>query len=428
MMRDGHLTRAVESAASWSTVSSLSHTDLLVLSHLRWDFVYQRPQHLLSRASRTRRVFFWEEALPTPGEPRLEVMQRLPQLWVVRPYLPNELENDPREEFKAGLVRQFLSDQNVDKFVAWYYTPWALRFTRELTPIVTVYDCMDELSMFKGANPHLRAIELELFRRADVVFTGGPSLFEAKRLQHHSVHLFPSSIDVRHFEQARQSTQEPADQVGIPHPRLGFFGVIDERMDLQLIGEVARLRPDWHLVLVGPMVKIDPEAAPVAPNIHYLGSKPYDLLPQYLAGWDVALMPFARNESTRFISPTKTPEYLAGGRPVVSTSIRDVVRPYGERGLVQIADTPEETIAAVIAALGQTPQKRATWLSRVDDFLKGNSWDRTWSEMDELIQAAAVRAATGAGTDVARSATVRAIAVPPEGPELPAVQADAELM
>lgn len=268
MMRDGQLTRA-----AGHTVADLGTSDLLVLSHLRWDFVYQRPQHLLSRAARTRRVFFWEEALPTPGEPRLEVMQKLPQLWVVRPYLPEEYKDQAREDYKAGLVRQFLAEQGVENFVVWYYTPWALGFTRELMPAATVYDCMDELSMFKGANPQLRNLELELFQRADVVFTGGASLFEAKRHQHSNVHLFPSSIDRRHFGQARQPQEDPADQAAIPHPRLGFFGVIDERMDLQLVEQVARLRPDWHLVLIGPIVKIDPKTAPQAPNIHYLGDR-----------------------------------------------------------------------------------------------------------------------------------------------------------
>jgi UDP-galactopyranose mutase len=382
-----------------------------VLSHLRWDFVYQRPQHLLTRAARTRRVFYWEEALPTPGEPRLEVMQKLPQLWVVRPYLPNELENDPREEFKSVLVRQFLAEQSVGNFVVWYYTPWALRFTRELSPLVTVYDCMDELSMFKGANPHLRNIELELFKRADVVFTGGASLYEAKRSQHDNVHLFPSSIDARHFGQAREPQKDPADQAGIPHPRLGFFGVIDERMDLQLVQQLAALRPDWHLVLIGPIVKIDPKTAPQAPNIHYLGPKPYDQLPQYLAGWDVALMPFAHNDATRFISPTKTPEYLAGGRPVVSTSIRDVVRPYGEQGLVRIADNAEDTAAAIEDFLKMTSERRAAWLAQVDDFLKENSWDRTWSEMDRLLQECATIASARAETETAGPTLIQSASV-----------------
>ncbi|MCU0509295.1 MAG: glycosyltransferase family 1 protein [Anaerolineae bacterium] len=388
MMRDGQPARDVA-----ATGTTLYKTDLLVFSHLRWDFVFQRPQHLLSRAAADRRVFFWEEALPLPDgktEPYLDVQQKQPNLWVVRPFLPFALEGQPREELKAGMLAAFMAQQGITRFVAWYYTPWALRFTSKLKPAVTVYDCMDELSLFRGANPQLKQFELELFRRADVVFTGGASLYEAKRTQHQNVHLFPSSIDTAHFGKARLRQEESAgsvasDQAAIPHPRLGFFGVIDERMDLDLLREIAARRPDWHLALIGPVVKIDQQSLPQAPNIHYLGQKAYEQLPLYLAGWDVALMPFAHNEATRFISPTKTPEYLAGGIPVVSTSIRDVVRPYGEQGLVRIADSAEDTVAAIEAALALSPAQRADWQARVDEFLKGNSWDRTWAEMDRLI-------------------------------------------
>jgi UDP-galactopyranose mutase len=288
------------------------------------------------------------------------------------------------------MLAAFMAQQRIERFVLWYYTPWALRFTSQLKPLATVYDCMDELSLFKGANPQLKQFELELFRRADVVFTGGASLYEAKRSQHPNVHLFPSSIDTAHFGKARRPQDDSAgspasDQAAIPHPRLGFFGVIDERMDLELLRAVAAQRPDWQLVLIGPVVKIDLRALPQAPNIHYLGQKAYEQLPLYLAGWEVALMPFARNEATRFISPTKTPEYLAGGKPVVSTSIQDVVRPYGELGLVSIADSAQDAVAAIEAALALSPAERAEWQARVDVFLEGNSWDRTWAEMDRLI-------------------------------------------
>jgi UDP-galactopyranose mutase len=244
---------------------------------------------------------------------------------------------------------------------------------------------MDELSAFKGASPLLRGLESELLSRADLVFTGGQSLYEAKRDRHPRVHAFPSSIDAAHFGRAREMSEEPADQSPIPRPRLGFFGVIDERLDTELLDEVARMRPEWQLVMVGPVVKIDEAALPRRPNIHYLGMKSYEELPAYLAGWDVALLPFARNDSTRFISPTKTPEYLAAGKPVVSTSIRDVVRPYGQEGLVRIADSAEEFVAACEAALREDSGERQ---SRVDAFLAQNSWDKTWSRMSELINGA----------------------------------------
>jgi UDP-galactopyranose mutase len=258
----------------------------------------------------------------------------------------------------------------------------ALSFTRHLQPQAVVYDCMDELSAFKNAPAALREREAELFKRADLVFTGGQSLYEAKRHQHHSIHAFPSSIDAPHFMQARAMVDERADQREIPHPRIGFFGVIDERMDIDLLAGVADLRPDWHLVIIGPVVKIDENDLPRRDNIHYLGGKSYKELPAYLSGWDVAMLPFARNESTRFISPTKTPEYLAAGCPVVSTSIRDVVRPYGQKGLVHIADTPEEFAAAIDTAIKTDSPQR---LMEVDFFLRQTSWDRTWSQMSDLI-------------------------------------------
>jgi UDP-galactopyranose mutase len=244
---------------------------------------------------------------------------------------------------------------------------------------------MDELSAFRGAPPGLLRNEAELLRHADLVFTGGQSLYEAKRDRHPSVHAFPSSVDVPHFATARRGLEEPADQAPIAHPRMGFFGVVDERMDLELLAAVADLRPDWQLIILGPVVKIDPAHLPRRANLHFLGGKPYTQLPAYVAGWDVALMPFARNESTRFISPTKTPEYLAAGKPVVSTSIRDVVRPYGDLGLVRIADTPEDFVRACEAAL---TEDRATWLPRVDAHLASMSWDTTWAGMKALLDGA----------------------------------------
>ena len=271
----------------------------------------------------------------------------------------------------------------IERFVLWYYTPMALDFSSDLKGEALIYDCMDELSGFLGAPTELAQRETELFRQADVVFTGGISLYEAKRLQHANVHAFPSSIDVAHFAQAKQaSLADPEDQSQIPHPRAGFYGVVDERFDIALLAEVAALRPAIHFVMLGPIVKIDPATLPKAANIHVLGGKSYEELPSYLAGWDIALLPFALNAATRFISPTKTPEYLAAGKPVVSTPIRDVVRGYGEEGLVTIAATPEEFAAALDQALlPPTP----TWQQAVSEKLAQSSWASTWAAMQREI-------------------------------------------
>ena len=372
--------------------------DLLCFSHLRWHFVTQRPQHLLTRAARDRRVFFWEEPiwhhdaneLPRRADGslgmHLDVLQQGPCLWVLQPHLTWGIDS---EASQRALLSELMIASRIERFDLWYYTPMALGFTHHLRPELTVYDCMDELSAFLGAPPQIAVRELQLLEKADVVFTGGVSLYERKQRQHSNVHVFPSSIDAGHFAKAKHArcSAEPCDQAQIPYPRAGFYGVIDERFDLHLLDSVARLRPEIHFVILGPVVKIDPASLPQAENIHYLGAKSYEELPSYLTGWSVGLLPFALNEATRFISPTKTPEYLAAGKPVVSTAIRDVVRSYGEPGLVAIADTPEEFACAIDRALDPVS---AAWTSAVTLKLAESSWDSTWSGMQRMMGCARV--------------------------------------
>lgn len=363
-------------------------SDLLVFSHLRWDFVFQRPQHLLTRCANHRRVYFVEEPIFEPDVlPRLDISTRGERLFVAVPCLAaGTPERDIPAQLKR-LVDEFIREQLSSRYICWYYTPMALKFTRHLSPVTVVYDCMDELSNFKGASPELALLEEELFRLADVVFTGGISLYEHKAEKHSNIHPFPSSVDVAHFRKARTIRTQPLDQVSIAGPRIGYTGVIDERFDIDLVRGVAEARPEWQLVLIGPVVKIDPASLPKLPNIHYLGSKTYDELPAYLAGWQVAILPFARNESTRFISPTKTPEYLAAGRRVVSTSIRDVVRTYGETGFATIADDAPTCVAAIERSLAEQADG-AQWLARVDEMLSRLSWDQTFRAMWQLVEAA----------------------------------------
>ena len=363
---------------------------LLCLSHLRWDFVFQRPQHLMTRAATGYQVVFFEEPVPAPGgdgAPGLAVRRSPEGVLVATPRLPPNLDAAAADAAQRDLLDGLLADLAAPVAVSWFYTPMALAFAGHVRAAVTVYDCMDELTLFRGASPRLSLLERRLLKRADLVFTGGRSLYKSKRSLHPHAHLFPSSVDAAHFRRARcWDAAEPEDQAGLPRPRIGFFGVLDERMDYALLDALAAARPSWHLVMLGPTAKIDPAALPRRPNLHWLGMKSYAELPAYLAGWDAGLMPFALNEATRFISPTKTPEFLAAGVPLVSTPVPDVVSDWGRDGLVEIADGPDTVIAAVEMVLARP---RQPWLARVDQRLRWLSWDATWLRMRALIEDAA---------------------------------------
>jgi UDP-galactopyranose mutase len=336
----------------------------------------------MSRFARDRRVFYVEEPVFHAPDPVLKtaVCPRT-GVHVVTPHLSSE---EGGNTVLQKLLAEFVQARSIQKPIVWFYTPMALEFfPRSIRPSAVIYDCMDELSVFRGAPPQLQNLEEHLLQTADLVFTGGVSLFEAKRHMHPNVHPFPSGVDVLHFVQARSYASNHEEQQSIPRPRLGYAGVIDERLDLALLDEIARQRPEWHIVMIGPTAKISPDSLPRRTNIHWLGMKDYSDLPKYFAGWDVGIMPFALNEATRFISPTKTPEYLSAGLPVVSTPIRDVVRPYGDLGLARIANSPEEFIAAAEQAM--TMDMSLKWRERADEFLKSLSWDSVWGRMNNLI-------------------------------------------
>jgi glycosyltransferase involved in cell wall biosynthesis len=359
--------------------------NLICFSHLRWDFVFQRPQHLLSRFAQDMMVYFFEEPVfDANGYDYLEISERSERLRVVRPHLEKGKENSKlNTPILTSLLGKLFKDSSLEDWVFWYYTPMALQFSEKFKPKLIIYDCMDELSAFKFAPAELPALEKRLIEKADLVFTGGHSLYEAKKDQHTNIFPFPSSIDKAHFGKARKQNLEPQDQARLSGPKIGFFGVIDERFDLNLIRGIAEERPDWQLILIGPVLKIDPATLPKNENIHYLGQKSYGELPDYLCGWDVALIPFLLNDSTRYISPTKTPEYLAAGIPVVSTPIRDVIKPYGIRKLVSIAADAKHFTQAINGELNRIDRK--AWLKQVDVFLMNISWDDTYLQMQKQI-------------------------------------------
>lgn len=382
------------SSALWRSGGGGADRLLLCFSHLRWDFVFQRPQHLMSRFAQLGRTIFWEEARHQEGRdlPRLDLrVCDKSGVTIATPVLP--LGSDRLQEIAC--LRTLLDDMLRDHkgpVIRWYYTPMMLPFSEHLAAECVVYDCMDELANFKGAPPELIPLEEKLFQQADIVFTGGYSLYEAKRDRHLNIHPFPSSVDVDHFRKARWSGEDRPEQAAMSRPRFGFYGVIDERMDLELLARLADARPEWSIIIVGPVVKISESDLPRRPNLHYLGGRSYADLPDYVRGWDVALMPFAINEATRFISPTKTPEYLAAGRPVVSTPIMDVVRHYGGIEAVKIAETPEAFLSDCEEALALS-RTSGQWQEEVEAVLAETSWDRTFGQMADLIDDALTRAA-----------------------------------
>ncbi|MFN0193267.1 MAG: glycosyltransferase [Aestuariivirga sp.] len=370
-------------------------SQLLCFSHLRWNFVFQRPQHILTAASHHYDVFFIEEPRFEHGcGAHLDVQEVAPSLTIVTPVLPEGLNPNEVCVMLRSLMHVLFGAKPAGQRIKWFYTPMALEFTNDIEADLTVYDCMDELSAFRGAPANLSCLEHKLMQEAGLMFAGGRSLFEAKMNQHDNVHCFPSSIDAAHFGKARAGAlADPADQQEIPHPRVGFFGVIDERLDADLLRQAAAARTDLQFIMLGPVVKIEPASLPRLSNIHWLGQKAYADLPAYLAHWDLGFMPFAINEATRFISPTKTPEFLSAGLPVVSTPVRDVVAEYGEAKLVAIASSASDLTAEIDKLLAMD---REPWLERVDEKLKSMSWAATWSAMNALIAKALRQGRAGA--------------------------------
>jgi glycosyltransferase involved in cell wall biosynthesis len=357
---------------------------LVVFSHLRWNFVYQRPQHLLSRIAARWPVVFIEEPIPGAPSDHIEFIAAAPGVEVWRPHLRGtDLGLPSIEATMRHLLGQAFRRRKVEDYWLWFYTPMALPLAEGMEPEGIIYDCMDELSMFKGAPPQLLEQEAALFRTADIVFTGGRSLYNAKRGCHPDVHCFPSSVDALHF---RPGAKDHPLQSGLPQPRMGYCGVIDERIDLELIAGIANARPDWQLVMVGPTAKIDPAGLPRRPNIHWLGQQNYADLPAFINGWDICLLPFALNDATRFISPTKTLEYMACGKPCVSTAIRDVVEPYGH--VVPIRADAAGFIEACEAIMRRPQAERKAWQSQIDEIIAGTSWDATAARMMGMIDKA----------------------------------------
>ncbi|MCU0758303.1 MAG: FAD-dependent oxidoreductase [Steroidobacteraceae bacterium] len=388
---------------------------LLVFSHLRWNFVYQRPQHLVSRLGRHYRTWFVEEPVEHEGTPHLRTAEVAPNVVVCRPHLPGPARGFHEDHLEGlrPLLQRLVEEEVPPQYAAWFYTPMALPLLDVLRPERVVYDCMDELSAFLGAPRELVQRERALLQRADMVFTGGISLYRSKRELHPGVHCFPSSVDAAHFARARDGEPDAAVRA-LPGPRLGYFGVIDERVDLGLVAALADAHPEWSILMVGPVVKIAEDSLPRRPNIHYLGQRPYEQLPALVAGWDVCLLPFAMNDATRYISPTKTLEYMAAGRPIVGTPVPDVVESHGD--IVRIASTPAGFVSACEAALAETPRERERRERAMSRRVATTSWDATAERMRSLLESGG---AAGGVAEVAAAARDEKVAAFPAAESRP---------
>ncbi|RZI40254.1 glycosyltransferase [Herbaspirillum sp. HC18] len=356
---------------------------IIVFSHLRWDFVFQRPQQLLSRLAAHHPVVFVEEPVHHEGEAFFKTCSPVRNVLVCQPHTPANMAgfHDDHLPHLQKLLRQLVRDY--DDHIAWFTTPMALPLLQELHPRLVVYDCMDEPAAAGPAPKQLPQRESALLKAADLVLTGGPGMYRARRERHPNVHCLPCSVDAGHFVPALDRANSHPAHKDIPGPRLGFYGVIDERIDAELIGKVADAHPQWQVVLAGP-VTVDPAGLPQRPNIHYLGRHPYEALPQLLAGWDVCLLPFALNESTRFINPVETLEYMAAELPIVSTPVADVAETCG--GVVSIAGDARAFIAACEAALLAPPEEHEARIVKMRKMLASMSWDATVEALRSLLQ------------------------------------------
>jgi glycosyltransferase involved in cell wall biosynthesis/cold shock CspA family protein len=405
---------------------------IIVHCHLRWDFVWQRPQHVMSRLSQRHPILFLEDAMPlgddpdSAGQPRMQINRVSDTLTVARPLLipfTGDPDRDAEADRTNGEAFLRLLDATVEemrrehpetfgrRIVHWVYTPHATWLKDRYGPVAVAYDCMDELANFKGADSRLRDLEAELMRAADVVYTGGPSLYQARKDKHPNAHQFNSGVDVDHFRKALDpATPVPDDTKNLKHPVLLYYGVIDERMGWDNLAAVCDAHPDWSVLMVGPLAKIGEDDLLRRPNLHYTGQRGYDLLPGYLKACDVALVPFALSDATRFLSPTKTLEYFAARKPVVATPIQDIVDHYADAA--RIASTPDEFVRACEAAINEDNAAR---LDAGERHAAQWTWDNIVARMGDLLNQAVTKGAkqdaaaaedpTAAGADATGMAT-----------------------
>ena len=284
--------------------------DVVVLSHLRWDFVYQRPQHLMTRAAGRHRVLFIEEPLSADTF-AFQMRTDTSGVRVVQPLLPSGTPDPDAESWLRGALTDLVAE--------WRGAGWSSGTTRSWPSRSAAISRPRSRSSTAWISSARFAVRHQPFARAKTRSSVAPTLSSPGagafgRRSGACIRVFTVSRAASTFRTSRRPgwRSEPPALASIPHPRLVYAGVIDERIDLDLLHALADSGAG-EVVLIGPVAKIDPADIPRGPHIHALGQRPYAELPSFFAHADLGLMPFALNEATRFISPTKTPEYLAAG-------------------------------------------------------------------------------------------------------------------
>jgi UDP-galactopyranose mutase len=364
---------------------------IICLAHLGWDYVWQRPQQIMSRFAARCRVVYIDPPAYEPLDEQVQLRERIDAsgVHVVQPIISDQLQLAPMRRFQEYFqILQRIMEQSPSVTILWLYVLEALPLVESLASQLDliVYDCMDDFHSLDNspAGERQRQLETRVIDLADLLFTAGRSMYEARKDRHPLAYCFSAGIDLPHFKAACDPALPLAAALdSIPCPRFGYFGVLDDRLDWQLVAAVARQRPDWQWVFVGPKFHQWHAELPQAHNIHYLGQQPYRDLPAYLKGFDICTMPFVLSDHTRFLHPTKILEYLAGDKQVISTSLPDAVAMYG--GIISFGDSVEAWLEVGEKLLGTTPEQRIIFQVQVAPLLEQSSWDGIVTQMWELM-------------------------------------------
>lgn len=395
--------RAAAGQSSWNGGLDTRSKPIIALCHLSWDWVWQRPQQFLSRLAKTHPVLFVETYCSDVPQTtvRLRSVDAYPNLTICEMHLPASRWNDGRyiDGERRRALRRALSNDLAGRFeraILWFNDPMAVTaFAGHLGESLIVYDCMDELSQFKGAPPTLVERERDLLEVADVVFCGGRKMRDKRLRVNPNSYFYGTGVDCRHFGSAQSATLAVDPEIAeLDGPILGYFGVVDERIDYELLATLADADPSWHVVIVGPWTKVDPAEFPRRRNLHWFGARPYAQLPSITKGFTVCLMPFALNEATEYINPTKALEYMAAGRPVISTALDEVKSNFAN--VARIARSHEEFVTLCRREVNSPSQTR---IARGLKLAAENTWEAILEKMEgHIADAFAAEAETAVET------------------------------